>query len=67
LAELWTSLIEGPNSEAVRWPLRRFGVARQRAFAEDRLIDLAIALVAIYDPERLEVNHEQYVQTGREP
>ena len=51
LAALWNSLIEGPNAEAVRWPLRRFGVAKQRAFAEDRLIDLAIALEALYMSE----------------
>jgi hypothetical protein len=39
-----------------RWPLRRFGVAMQRSFTEDRLVALAIALEAIFiredDPQR---------------
>jgi len=48
LAEWWSNSIIGPNAELVRWPLRRFGVARQRAFVEDRLVDLAIALEAIF-------------------
>lgn len=48
LDDLWKSSIEGPNAEAVRWPLRRFGVAKQRSFAEDRLVDPAIASEAIF-------------------
>jgi hypothetical protein len=56
MAEWWRSFIAGPNSAAMRWPLRRFGVAQQRSFAEDRLVDLAIALEAIFmredDPQR---------------
>lgn len=56
MAGWWRSLIAGPNAEALRWPLRRFGVAKQRPFAEDRLVDLAIAVEAIFidedDPQR---------------
>jgi hypothetical protein len=51
LAEWWKSSIAGPNAELVRWPLRRLGVAKQRAFAEDRLVDVAIALEAIFTQE----------------
>lgn len=44
----WRNMVAGPNQAAFRWPLRRFGLAQQRPFAEDRLVDLAIALEAIF-------------------
>ena len=56
LSEWWRSASAGLNADTIRWPLRRFGIAQQRAFSEDRLVDLAIALEAIFmreeDPQR---------------
>ncbi|MBJ7604589.1 MAG: hypothetical protein JF888_15645 [Candidatus Dormibacteraeota bacterium] len=56
IRDWWTSLATGPNSATIRWPLRRFGVAMQRAFMEDRLVDFFIALEALFsretDPQR---------------
>lgn len=51
VADRWRSLVTGPNQDALRWPLRRFGLAQQRPFAEDRLVDLAIAAEAIFARE----------------
>jgi hypothetical protein len=51
LVDWWPAVASGPNSELLRWPLRRFGVSRQRAFEEDRLVDLAIALEGIFTRE----------------
>jgi hypothetical protein len=51
LADWWPNVTSGPNSRVLRWPLRRFGVSRQRAFGEDRLVDLAIALEGIFTGE----------------
>lgn len=48
LADLWQNYVNGPNRSKVRWPLRRFGVAAQRPFVEDRLVDRIIALEAIF-------------------
>ncbi len=52
VVDWWRNLVAGPNQDAFRWPLRRFGLAQQRPFAEDRLVDLAIALEAIFARER---------------
>ena len=51
LATWWSRLTSGPNAELLRWPVRRFGVSRQRAFDEDRLVDLTIALEGIFMTE----------------
>ena len=51
LTDWWPRVTAGPNTELLRWPLRRFGVSRQRAFGEDRLVDLTIALEGIYISE----------------
>lgn len=51
LTLLWRSATNGPNAETIRWPLRRFGVAQRRPFAEDRLVDFAIALETIFIAE----------------
>lgn len=56
IGDWWTSLAAGPNRDIIRWPLRRFGVAMQRAFMEDRLVDFVIALESLFsretDPQR---------------
>lgn len=51
VAAWWQSLMTGPNREALWWPLRRFGVAQQRPFVEDRLVDLVVALEAMFGLE----------------
>lgn len=48
LTSFWSSATAGPNAETIRWPLRRFGVAQRRSFAEDRIVDFASALEAIF-------------------
>lgn len=65
LTEWWTKSIAGPNAEIVRWPLRRFGVAKQRAFVEDRLVDLAIALEAIFVEESDSQRNTRALIAGR--
>jgi hypothetical protein len=47
----WKSAVAGPNAERIRFPLRRFGIAAQRAFAEDHLIDTWVGLDGLFKRE----------------
>jgi len=48
VAAAWKSAADGPNGSVIRFPLRRLGIATQRPFAEDHLIDLWVGLDGLY-------------------
>jgi hypothetical protein len=52
LVEAWKSAAYGPNASVVRFPLRRLGVAAQRSFAEDQLIDLWVGLDGLFKKDK---------------
>jgi len=44
LTRTWAQVALGPNADAIRWPLRRLGIATTRPYGEDSVVDLWVAL-----------------------